>query len=222
MHNVSHDDLVRYLDGELDAEEARAVERALAVDASLRNTLRSLSEGTALLRAAFNEPVHGAVPQALAERVSASLAKARGGGAPSWTSRRLAPRRWYIPAVVAASIAVIALGLGGGYLVSDARLAGERARFEALLQEDRQAFELAVQDALERQTSGTSVNWHNPESGNGGTVTPIRTFKSSNGEWCREYEHEAKTASDAERRHAIACRTQQGRWETRVPVFVTS
>ena len=221
MHKVSHDDLVRYLDGELDAEEARAVERALAADPSLRNTLRSLSEGTALLRAAFNEPVHGAVPQALAERVSASLAKAR-GGTPSWASRRLAPRRGYIPVAVAASVAVIALGLGGGYLVSDARLAGERARFEALLQEDRQAFELAVQDALERQTSGTSVAWHNPGSGNGGTVTPIRTFKSSNGEWCREYAHEAKTASGAERRHAIACRAQQGRWETRVPVFVQS
>ena len=71
---IGSDDLVRYVDGEMDADEARAVEAAAAADPSLRNTIRSLSEGAALLRAAFNEPVHATAADELSTRIAARTA----------------------------------------------------------------------------------------------------------------------------------------------------
>lgn len=220
-HDITHDDLVRYVDGELDDDKARAVEAAIAADPALRSTVRSLAEGATLLRAAFNEPVHGAGMDALATRVAAALAEAR-GEARSKVVVLAGRRRWLVPAAVAASVAVIALGLGGGYFVAGARLDSERATLASLRLEDHKAFELAVQDALEKQVSGKSISWQNPSSGHGGTVTPIRTFKSADGQWCREYAYESQSEAGTETLRAVACRAGEGRWETRIPVFVGS
>lgn len=72
-HGVTNDDLVRYVDGELDAEAARAVEAAAASNPSIRAMIRNLSEGAALLRAAFIEPMHGTGDDNLTTRIAARL-----------------------------------------------------------------------------------------------------------------------------------------------------
>lgn len=41
--------------------------------------------------------------------------------------------------------------------------------------------------ALESSPSGQTVAWQNPDSGNSGTVTPVRTYQSG-GTYCREYQ----------------------------------
>jgi hypothetical protein len=43
MHNVRLDDLVRYLYGELNAEQKKAVEAALETDPELRDKMKTLS-----------------------------------------------------------------------------------------------------------------------------------------------------------------------------------
>jgi anti-sigma factor RsiW len=43
MHNVRLDDLVRYLYGELNAEQKKAVEAALEADPELRDKMKTLS-----------------------------------------------------------------------------------------------------------------------------------------------------------------------------------
>lgn len=218
---VTKDDLVLYLDGELDVEANAEVEAALARDASLRATLASLSEGTALLRAAFAPARAEAAGDPVAQRIEAMMATATNlAKEPVRVAHQPGFRRWWIPAAVAASVAVIAAGLGGGYLISDARVTREIARLEAAQQQDRQAFELALQQALETQLSGTSVAWQGTDAN--GTITPIRTFKSADGQWCREYLIESAAGAAAERQHAIACRTPEGGWKTRLPVLVES
>ncbi|MSO70100.1 MAG: hypothetical protein EXQ98_07485 [Alphaproteobacteria bacterium] len=87
---------------------------------------------------------------------------------------------------------------------------------------DGQTHVLALNEALEKQISEQSVAWHNPQSGNRGSVTPIRTFKSATGEWCREYAYDVPAASGTETLHAVACRAPEGRWQNRVPALVES
>ena len=220
---IEDDDLVRYLDGELDAEAIGAVEAALAQDAVLRARLATLSEGTALLRAAFSAPQHGAASDHLTDKIASMLAAAeRTSISVAPTPRATTGRRWLLPVAVAASIAVLAAGIGGGFLASDARLAGELARIEAVREKDRLAFETALQMALETQTSGTSVAWEGAGTGTRGTITPVRTFKSADGQWCREYSVAPLSDGAAERQHAVACRAPEGHWKVRLPVLIDS
>jgi surface antigen len=69
-----------------------------------------------------------------------------------------------------------------------------------------------VQRALERSPSGEALRWRIAETGQHGTVTPIRTFRTASG-ICREY---AVTSSVPDGTgHAwrdVACRDQAGSW----------
>lgn len=220
---VEDDDLVRYLDGELDAAAIEAVEAGLARDPALRARLVALSKGTALLRAAFTAPKHDDASDRLAHKVASMLAAAQRVSVSAATPVRAGTgRRWILPVAVAASVAVLAAGIGGGFLASDARVAGELARIEAAREQDRLAFELALQKALETEVSGTTVAWEGAGTGTRGTITPVRTFKSADGQWCREYAVAPLADGAAGREHAVACRAPEGRWTVRLPVMVDS
>lgn len=219
--DISRDDLVLYLDGELDPEATAEVEAALERDASLRATLASLSESTALLRVAFGSAREENPADPLAERVQRMVSTAvHPQAVTAFAPNPRGRQRWWIPAAIAASVAVIAAGLGGGYLISDARVTREIARLEAVRQQDREAFELALQNALETQASGTRVDWRGADAN--GSITPIRTFKSADGQWCREFRVDGPADAAADPQHAIACRAPEGRWRTRLPVLIES
>jgi hypothetical protein len=72
--------------------------------------------------------------------------------------------------------------------------------------------EVVVQRALEATPSGEAVRWRITESGQQGTVTPVRTFRTAAG-FCREY---AVTLSLPDGTgHAwrdVACRDPAGSW----------
>src|ERR671924_2143271 len=52
---------------------------------------------------------------------------------------------------------------------------------------DRAKASAAASQALESVPSGQSVAWRNPDSGNSGVVTPVRTYQTASGQPCREY-----------------------------------
>ncbi len=198
---ITDTELIQYLDGALPADAVERVEQAVAADTTVRERLRDFAEEAALLRAAL--------PIADEAQACVSRPTPRRAGRATWAS-------W--PAAVAASL-VIGIGIAAGFLVSDLRADSLVSEFEAARALDRIEFEAAVQHALETQLSGRAVDWHNARSGNGGTVFPIRTFKSVEGAWCREYAHRFGAVSGTITRHAIACREADGDWVTRLPVY---
>ncbi len=210
-----------YVDGELGDAAARAIEEAMAASPELRRTVEALREASALARAAFNAPLREPVPERLLATIDAGFA-ARARGTPATRPPRAS--RWPRYAVAAAaSFAVVAIGLGGGYLAADFRIEREIARLEALRETDRAVVARTVNDALEKQLSGTAVEWRNPDSGAHGTVIPVRTYRSESGKWCREYTAVAITRDGArETRRAVACREGDGMWKTRAEFFIDS
>ena len=57
------------------------------------------------------------------------------------------------------------------------------------------------------------IAWNNPESGNYGTVTPIRDGSTASGDFCREYEQTIYVGGRAETGVGVACKRDDGKWE---------
>lgn len=203
---ITHDDatLLAYLDGELDAAEAQALEADLARDNALAQRLQAFAGSGALLRAALAPATHGRMPPLPQPEFS----PVAGGG---W--RRFVPHL-----AIAAAIALMigaGLGFGAGDLIARRHLetaSAQRARDAAIA-------EATLKRALESQVSGTPVRWDNPDSGATGTVKPIRTFKNHNDQFCREYERVETTGGRTESVSGIACRSDDGAWRTRAVFY---
>jgi surface antigen len=74
-----------------------------------------------------------------------------------------------------------------------------------------------VQNALEGTVSGTVLSWENPVSGHSGSVTPLKTFRSKSGAYCREYNETLTIGHRTETYTDTACRAADGQWH---PVVV--
>ena len=67
--------------------------------------------------------------------------------------------------------------------------------------------------ALESGPTGTAASWHNPNSGNSGTVIPTRTYQAQSGEYCREYEQRVNINGETQTAYGTACRQPDGSWQ---------
>ena len=71
----------------------------------------------------------------------------------------------------------------------------------------------AQYQALEYTPSGYSTSWRNPDTGHHGSVTPIETYQSFNGGYCREFQHDAQIGGRTRSVYGTACRTPDGQWQ---------
>ena len=60
---------------------------------------------------------------------------------------------------------------------------------------------------------GEKIAWNNPESGNRGSITPVRDGTASSGEYCREYQTEIIIDGQVESGYGTACRQPDGGWK---------
>jgi len=119
-------------------------------------------------------------------------------------------------AVVGSAIGGKGGGTGKVIAVAAGTLAGAYIGKEigkSLDQADRQAMQQQTQHSLENTISGETTNWHNPDSGNSGTITPQPAFTSKTEEHCREYQQTVTVAGKTETAYGTACRQEDGTWK---------
>jgi len=203
------DRLGALVDGELNDVERAEVERRVAADEDLRQALADLRGGDAALRQAVSALADPVADAALKRRVEGAIRAARPG--PTRPNYRLA---W--PMAAAIALATLAAGWVGGYGQAQDRIFDRLARLEADRAHDRAKLDAVIAETLERRVSGQSVKWRNPETGSFGEVTPILTYKSAGGQWCRKYVRVINARDEQRRTTAIACREPDGRWRPRV------
>ncbi len=105
-------------------------------------------------------------------------------------------------------LAAVAIGaLGGAFLGSEAGKSLDRA--------DRLFMKRTVHQTLERNRTGATAAWSNPDSGHSGTVTPTRTFQTASGQFCREYQHTVTIGGKTESAYGTSCRQADGSWRIR-------
>lgn len=206
--------LVAYADGELDAETACEVERALEENPDAKALLADLVSSAGYVRSAFAAYANEPIPERILDDVRTAPEAGTGGKHDlGWAvQKRL---RAYI--ALAASVAFLGIGFGSGMMVSD-HVAGESSTpFEAARAMQFIEAERAFNEVLENNLSGTSVKWQASDDGLGLTVTPTKTYRSSTSGFCREYRIERDYQERHETERGLACRESDGRW---VPRYV--
>ncbi len=110
------------------------------------------------------------------------------------------------------------VGSGTGRLVGVAigTLAGALIGQEvgrSLDRADRLAMENTAQQALEYNQTSRPATWRNPDSGNSGTITPVKTIREPSGRYCREYTQTVMIGGQESKAYGTACRRPDGTWE---------
>ena len=102
-------------------------------------------------------------------------------------------------------LAAVAVGtLLGGFLGHEVGTSLDRADQEHALQAEREAYAAPI---------GQKITWNNPDTGNGGTVTPIREGTAEDGAPCREYQSTIHVGGKTEQAYGTACRQADGSWK---------
>ncbi|MCK5576427.1 MAG: hypothetical protein KAI28_11465, partial [Sphingomonadales bacterium] len=119
MITLDESTLIAYVDGELDAQTAREVELNLGKDDNARKYVEHLREIVALSRVAFNDTLHEAVPQALKDTILKGGVTQASQPENVVTFAPRAKNEWKLALPMAAAVACLLLGLGGGYQYSE-------------------------------------------------------------------------------------------------------
>lgn len=101
--------------------------------------------------------------------------------------------------------AMIVGGLAGAWLGSEL---GKR-----LDNRDRQMMSNSTNQALGHAPNGQTVSWSNAESGNSGATTPTKTYKTSSGTVCRQFDQSITVSGESEARKGTACQQPDGSWK---------
>ena len=207
--------LSAYVDGELSGEDVGDVEAFLRHNPNARQAVKNLREESAAIKGAYNELLIEALPPETVSTVNRAFQTTNSANQPP-AGETMAFWRLVIPYAAVATFAAIFLGGPIGYYLAVQQTSREVAQHEAQHSADKKAMAEAMLEALESHVSGRSANWENPESGSRGSITPVRTFKNKDGSWCREYRETSNFIDRREERRAIACRTSDGIWKTRL------
>lgn len=60
---------------------------------------------------------------------------------------------------------------------------------------------------------GETIRWNNPDSGNYGTITPVRDGRTSSGGYCREYQQTIYVGGKQQSGYGTACQQPDGSWK---------
>ncbi|GAB4393549.1 MAG: RT0821/Lpp0805 family surface protein [Kiloniellaceae bacterium] len=114
-------------------------------------------------------------------------------------------------------LAVVGSGVGlwllGACAQAPVRVSGDPA-YSSLAPRAEVLARNTVQEALETARSQTSLSWTYIEDGSRGEITPLRTFRSSAGFYCRVYLEVVDAGDEGPaRRQRTACRDNDGLWK---------
>ena len=73
--------------------------------------------------------------------------------------------------------------------------------------------EINTNKALETTKTNQTSSWVNPDSGNRYSVTPVKTYQSNEGRYCREYQSTVMIGGEQVQSYGTACRQPDGAWE---------
>lgn len=203
--------LVAYVDGQLDAAQAQAVEDALRDDAEARAIVGVLRGSASAVKQAYDEALERPLPAGLRDLFADVPSDA---ATPSAEIVAFRPRRAAMQRLLplAASIAALLIGFGAGYISF-----GDRAGFTPAGEEPRgELYLAALQRALDTPGTGVAQDYADAAAGISGKVTVVGPVATANLGDCREFRHDAVSGSKTAASFGIACPGAAGSWVVEV------
>lgn len=77
---------------------------------------------------------------------------------------------------------------------------------------DRSQISYATQRAYTAPV-GQQITWNNPQSGNAGTITPVRDGYANDGAYCREFQQTITVGGQKQQGYGRACQQPDGSWK---------
>jgi surface antigen len=78
---------------------------------------------------------------------------------------------------------------------------------------DAQRHSRTFYTALENNRTGTISRWQNHSRRSSGYTVPVKSFESSDGKYCREYQSVVTVAGRSQNAYGTACRQLDGSWQ---------
>ena len=66
---------------------------------------------------------------------------------------------------------------------------------------------------MESTPNYQTVQWQNPDTGSQYNLMPSETYQDQSGQYCREYQSEARVNGEIQRTYGTACRQPDGQWK---------
>lgn len=190
MRENSKELIAAYHDGELGPDSSAEVRRMIKSDPEARHYFEALQRSDGLLHLALDPVLKKPVPK----RIDAVVQR---------VSRRQHFTRW-APMALAASVAVIAV-----LLVRQEQL--DRRLHDQVAEMQREIIQLRYQ-TLENSPSGTAATWVSPSGDSRFDVMPVKSYRTEDNRYCREYEERITDENGVEIRRGIACRVGKANW----------
>lgn len=92
----------------------------------------------------------------------------------------------------------------GGWLGNEIGASLDRADRMAIGNAETRAYTAPV---------GQQITWNNPQSGNSGTITPVRDGYANNGAYCREFQQTITVGGQKQQGYGRACQQPDGSWQ---------
>ncbi len=92
----------------------------------------------------------------------------------------------------------------GGWLGNEIGASLDKADQAAMGQATSRAYSAPI---------GQQIVWNNPQSGNAGTITPIKDGYANNGAYCREFQQTITVAGRQQQGYGRACQQPDGSWQ---------
>ncbi len=102
-----------------------------------------------------------------------------------------------------------AWGAGVGVLLG-ALVGGEIGK--SLDSADKAAL-VQAQDRAYAAPIGENIRWNNAQSGNHGTIVPVRDGTTPGGDYCREFQQTITVGGQMQKGYGTACRAPDGQWK---------
>ena len=194
MTDYDDETLGAYVDGELHADTAKALEADIRGNAELQRRIAELHQINLALRASYT---------ALARPLAAWRMPAHTARLHTRQSKvRYRVGVWRYPAL-AAGVALL-VGIGIGQFIHFAGTSPATLTDAAVHR--------LLQDALDHTPSGESVSWTDHATHQTTTVEPLRTYYVDR-TFCREYRQiSGALRQDDKAIYGMACRTTEGTW----------
>ena len=98
------------------------------------------------------------------------------------------------------------LGIGLGAMIG-------QSIGQQLDERDQMLMAQTFEFAMEKAPTNETAKWENPDTGVGGSVTPTKTYSTTEGTPCREFTTTVSIGGQSEQAYGTACRQADGSWK---------